>query len=449
MASNDSGKWNPDKFIKIFQESIESYEKEHPHWHSEVLVSMIGRGLLGLKRQIEDPDRPGINWDNAFVELHYPVDWDWNDGSILEKKLISGKFTAENTADAETTQKTVNELLVRHLNILALQDFTHHLWLEKRKGQSSLNSIIPAALHEKLSGIKDPSERQAMLEEFAHPFSVGAALIDYENAGLKDGAPVPPKALKQLQNIQKLMDIPPVRFSGSIGTHKIEISLVFQIHPLTIDYELKSAYHSITVGLFVVPELIDGEIVDSTPANWQASDQADLWRELFREVAKLKDLLIPKAEIQNSVILSLNAEFEISAASANEVRKKILDAVQGIESPRKISMKVIKKNERRPQKENTKPDEQSGRAMNNNPWISGSFYLFAFVAVTVLLAVIIKLLPIWVLPLVIVGGLLSITIISAFQLRNDGRITEKNFLTLMKLAFQRMPLLGKFLRKPR
>ena len=46
------------------------------------------------------------------------------------------------------------------------------------------------------------------------------------------------------------------------------MSLVFQIHPLTIDYERTEAYHSLTVGLFIMPEIVEGEIVVTTPANW-------------------------------------------------------------------------------------------------------------------------------------------------------------------------------------
>ncbi len=78
------------------------------------------------------------------------------------------------------------------------------------------------------------------------------------------------------------------------------MSLIFQIHPLTIEYERKKAYHSITVGLFIAPEIIEGEIVTTTPAGWPKNDQETLWHELFQEVVKLTDHFIPKAESQTS-----------------------------------------------------------------------------------------------------------------------------------------------------
>ena len=83
----------------------------------------------------------------------------------------------------------------------------------------------------------------------------------------------------------------------------------------------------------------------------------------------------------------------------------------------------------------------------NNPWISGLFYLFATVIIMAGLATIAKVLSVWILPLLILGGLLLLTVIGAFQLRNDNQIEEKNFLALMKLAFKQIPLLGKLLPK--
>ena len=198
MSANNPDAWNHEKFVDIFMNTLEKYEKEHPHWQTEVLVSLIGRGLLGLKQHIEDPSKAGITWENPFVELLYPVDWDWNtprDGNIVNNKIVSGKFTKQNTADAETTQKTIGEIMVRHLNTLALQNFTNHVWLEKRQGQSNLFPILPARFCEELDAIKNKRERQEALEELVHPFSIGAALIDYGDKEFKDGARVPKRVL--------------------------------------------------------------------------------------------------------------------------------------------------------------------------------------------------------------------------------------------------------------
>jgi hypothetical protein len=199
-------------------------------------------------------------------------------------------------------------------------------------------------LCEALNAIKNKRERQDALNQLARPFSIGAALIDYGDKELKDGARVPKRVIEQLANIDKLIDIQRIGFSGNVNGRKVEMSLVFQIHPLTIEYERKKAYHSLTVGLFIAPEIIEGEIVTTTPADWPKSDQETLWRELFQEVVKLTDHLIPKAESQTSVILSINTEIEMPLASLNEAQKKALDALQQLGLVKDFSMKSVESN---------------------------------------------------------------------------------------------------------
>jgi hypothetical protein len=78
-----------------------------------------------------------------------------------------------------------------------------------------------------------------------------------------------------------------------------------------------------------------------------------------------------------------------------------------------------------------------------NPWIAGSFYLFALVVAITLLAVISNAVTLWALPFVLIGGLLAVTIIGAFQLRADHVLDNKSFLALMGETLKRLPLLRK------
>jgi hypothetical protein len=76
-----------------------------------------------------------------------------------------------------------------------------------------------------------------------------------------------------------------------------------------------------------------------------------------------------------------------------------------------------------------------------SPWFSGLFYLTSAATIVALLLVAGSILPAWTLPIVIVGALLFLTTIGALQLRNDDRLAEKNFLVLMRLVLERLPLL--------
>ena len=76
-----------------------------------------------------------------------------------------------------------------------------------------------------------------------------------------------------------------------------------------------------------------------------------------------------------------------------------------------------------------------------SPWRSGSFFLVALVVIMALIAIIAANVHWSILPVVIIGGLLSITIIGAFQLKQDEKLSEVNFLTLVIESLRRLPLL--------
>jgi hypothetical protein len=82
-------------------------------------------------------------------------------------------------------------------------------------------------------------------------------------------------------------------------------------------------------------------------------------------------------------------------------------------------------------------------AKKSSPWASGLFYLFVAVVIFSGLAVISNMVH-WVfLPIIIIGGVLIIGVIGALQLRNDDKLKENNFLTLMVETYKRLPLLKK------
>jgi hypothetical protein len=60
-----------------------------------------------------------------------------------------------------------------------------------------------------------------------------------------------------------------------------------------------------------------------------------------------------------------------------------------------------------------------------------------------MLLVVGKVLSVWVLPVVIVGGLLLVTVVGAFQLRHDAKLSEKGFVSLMALTLKQLPLFSK------
>jgi hypothetical protein len=86
--------------------------------------------------------------------------------------------------------------------------------------------------------------------------------------------------------------------------------------------------------------------------------------------------------------------------------------------------------------------EQKKPLARRNPWLSGSFYLAAFAIVATLFLVVARTVTFSVLPIVAIVALLGVSLIGAFQLRQDESLSEKNFLALMALTFKQIPLLG-------
>lgn len=80
-------------------------------------------------------------------------------------------------------------------------------------------------------------------------------------------------------------------------------------------------------------------------------------------------------------------------------------------------------------------------ATKNNPWLSGSFYLFLGIVVMTGLAVISRNVHWSLLPIIIIGGILLIGVIGAFQLRNDEKLKDESFIKLMSETYKRLPLL--------
>lgn len=93
-----------------------------------------------------------------------------------------------------------------------------------------------------------------------------------------------------------------------------------------------------------------------------------------------------------------------------------------------------------PQKESSTEKELAPNS-RQSPWVSGSFYIFAVVIVMTVIAVISKSVPWYALVIVLIGGLLAVVIVGAFQLRNDEALSEENFIDLMERSLKRLPLL--------
>jgi DNA-directed RNA polymerase subunit RPC12/RpoP len=85
--------------------------------------------------------------------------------------------------------------------------------------------------------------------------------------------------------------------------------------------------------------------------------------------------------------------------------------------------------------------KRKNNSRSRNPWISGSFYLAVAIIIGTLILVIAKNVSAVALPIVIIGTLLIVSVVGAFQLRQDSSLSEKNFLSLMLMTFRQIPFI--------
>lgn len=78
---------------------------------------------------------------------------------------------------------------------------------------------------------------------------------------------------------------------------------------------------------------------------------------------------------------------------------------------------------------------------NSNPWLSGSFYLVLAAITLTGLGILSNTVHWSLLPIIIIGGILIIGLIGVLQLRNDDKLKDESFVTLVTETFKRLPLL--------
>lgn len=118
------------RYLKVFIKLLDAYERDHPNWRAEALFWLIEYGLVRLRYYVESKRESEISWDSPFVELHYPIDWNWDawrDGKTTGISINSGVLNERNTRTKKVAARTLASIMVKHLTILALQQFTNNV----------------------------------------------------------------------------------------------------------------------------------------------------------------------------------------------------------------------------------------------------------------------------------------------------------------------------------
>lgn len=312
-----------ERAVRVLHEAMDHYETENPNWRAQALYWLLDGCLYSLQHYVESPKVPHVTWEHPFVELHYPVEWNWDYDPEDERatpQVTYGHLRSDEVTTKAKTVKAISRVLAESVTQTMLRQFTHDVALEKRGNHYT--PLLPLETGEALRAIRGAKARQRALEQLYQPFSMGAAGVDLPDG--EPGEPLSAAAKKELAAATRNM-VPGFVATITVNGNTLKFHLVFQAHQLIVDMKRKQAYYPLTVGFLLVPPTTDAEeasrLIDApwmNPENWSASDRRDFWvklRELLAEVAK--SFATPKPTAMETALLSVSVNLEVPLDPGN------------------------------------------------------------------------------------------------------------------------------------
>jgi len=330
------------RYLGILEDALESYEKEHPQWRTDAILSLIQVGLQNLRHYIESKNDTEVGWDQTFATFHYPVEWNWAAWAKRDKfgaGVMYGTLTKANTATRKEARKALAKIMVAHVILQTLQEFTNFVAFMKRG--TRYTPIVSMEVGHLLRRIRGRNAKRKALESLFRPFSMGAASVDFDESEFTDAGRVPSKIAAELKEASAEIDHPGLEMNVFVNDHALKLLLVFQIHPLIVDVKARSAHFPITTGFLLLPEVsTEGEDIRSlmdqpwaNPKNWKATDRRKFWKLLHEQLDLLRKDRTPAVASGNAhSILTVNAKLRIPASGSgllpNEAMAKMLEGFQ-------------------------------------------------------------------------------------------------------------------------
>ena len=307
------------KCVDLLPDLLGHWEDTHPYWRLEVLFWLLDGALKSLRHYIELASESEISWESPFVELHFPVEctWESDDPENTLFRLTSGQLNAEEMVNQEAASKALSKLVVQHLHIVALQDYTNGTAFEKR-GETLMSVLDPNLVEHVREHI--PEERQEQeIKRLFWPKSFGAGTIDYGE--LKEGEEISEEVIAQLEAVEEPLLALPIEIDG----RKLRVITIFEVHPLIANADTKNGYFPLTVGLAIQWDKDDSKAEDGSLdltwasfPNWPNKTRKALWN-AFAKLLEIKlGGLGPKAEPEmEEAVITVNAQIRVTVPKGN------------------------------------------------------------------------------------------------------------------------------------
>jgi len=188
-----------------------------------------------LRRYLEVEKIKGLDWDNPFLHFDLPIPWNWEawEGKTSPFLFHNEPFTPRNTRTPRIALETTARLMANVTTYTALHHCTHYVGLETNGGECTM--ILSSIAAAELNGIKGKKARNAALESYFDPYSMGAGFIDFDIDSLPDGSPVPESLLDELEDLGDKMDLPPIEVQLDKDGFKMKLLPCFNLFPFEVD----------------------------------------------------------------------------------------------------------------------------------------------------------------------------------------------------------------------
>lgn len=318
--------------VEIEAEELASHMASEPNWEVLGFLDIVSEGLNGLRHYLENEEAEEVTWEVPFVELQYPVDWQWGNpqpspeapGGQEQQGSLCIVWPEEDLASLESATAAVNDNIRQHRNVHILQTVTDRAAIQ-HKGEMSY-PLLPVDVRQEIREL-DADAQAARLTQLYVPYTIGRyplatgpyfwetcaqilafnmgqeTLEDFRALLSKHGVDpsnwtdevlrgylakdvLESEAGEALDAMAELVlnklavqeeDFPPFIFELERGGTPFAVSVVAAVYPLQVYSDEEKAYYPVGVGL-----LFDE---DTEPTAWTDDERARFWADLQRAVA--------------------------------------------------------------------------------------------------------------------------------------------------------------------
>jgi len=269
-------------------------------WLAGAVLEILAGAMENLHTYVEDVAEPGISWAEPFVELHYPVEWDW--------EVMGPAAVPLRDEDLETPEKSAWRLAEGTTTVLHLEAMKY---LTKGAAVHVKDGVALPLIAPEVQAAVDAmteEERDAFFEDFGKPFEAGGFFAD-EPAEEEDGKPISPELAARLEAAGE----PFLEFQGDVNGEPFAGSTYFGVDPLVVNEDEKLAFYPVTVGLLVHPK------ADGTEHDFSAlphEDREAFWKTFTADLWEAARKLREKKAAEGAELSASGGAVEVSGAEA-------------------------------------------------------------------------------------------------------------------------------------